>query len=704
MKPATQNTRPLLVVDDDPNNRDLLSRRLSRAGYQVQSAEGAQEALRKLQSAEYDLVLLDSMMPGMSGVDLLRLLRGTHSPEELPVIMVTALVDSDRVVEALSAGANDYITKPIDFSVALARVRTQLDRKRAEDALRESEQRYSLAARGANDGLWDWDLRTGKVFYSPRWHEMLGLQQPVSGTPADWLDRIHPEDRPRVEFQLETLWHTRACDFVSEHRIRHADGSYRWMLLRGHVLRSPTGTGIRMAGSQTDVTENKAFDSLTGLPNRVLLRERLSRGLESLRSGRTAYAGLLFIDIDRFKVINDSLGHAVGDQLLIQFAALLQETLAADPSSAAGDTLVARLGGDEFAIFLDLKDPREAMFVAQRIQESTQRRFDIEGREVFASVSIGVVVADKLSASPDALLRDADTAMYRAKALGRSRCEMFSAELRDAALGRLEMENDLRKAIEDGQFTVYYQSKVVLNTGCLVGFEALVRWNHPRRGLISPCDFIPIAEETGLINRIGSWVMMEACKQMRAWQARYPTFPPLEVSVNLSPRQFRDASLISTVKHVLKETGLEPACLQLEVTESVLIDDAEEAIRTLVQLKDLGVGLKLDDFGTGYSSLNYLCRLPCDSLKIDRSFVRSMCEDDNSLQVIRAILSLAQSLGKTVVAEGIDCSVHVARLRDLGCEFGQGYFFSLPIPPSEASRLIEEMSQSNVPSDSLPIS
>src|SRR5579883_1176166 len=214
MKPATQNTRPLLVVDDDPNNRDLLSRRLSRAGYQVQSAEGAQEALRKLQSAEYDLVLLDSMMPGMSGVDLLRLLRGTHSPEELPVIMVTALVDSDRVVEALSAGANDYITKPIDFSVALARVRTQLDRKRAEDALRESEQRYSLAARGANDGLWDWDLRTGKVFYSPRWHEMLGLQQPVSGTPADWLDRIHPEDRPRVEFQLETLWHTRACDFV----------------------------------------------------------------------------------------------------------------------------------------------------------------------------------------------------------------------------------------------------------------------------------------------------------------------------------------------------------------------------------------------------------------------------------------------------------------------------------------------------------
>jgi len=294
--------------------------------------------------------------------------------------------------------------------------------------------------------------------------------------------------------------------------------------------------------------------------------------------------------------------------------------------------------------------------------------------------------------------------MYRAKALGRSRCEMFSAELRDAALGRLEMENDLRKAIEDGQFTVYYQSKVVLNTGCLVGFEALVRWNHPRRGLISPCDFIPIAEETGLINRIGSWVMMEACKQMRAWQARYPTFPPLEVSVNLSPRQFRDASLISTVKHVLKETGLEPACLQLEVTESVLIDDAEEAIRTLVQLKDLGVGLKLDDFGTGYSSLNYLCRLPCDSLKIDRSFVRSMCEDDNSLQVIRAILSLAQSLGKTVVAEGIDCSVHVARLRDLGCEFGQGYFFSLPIPPSEASRLIEEMSQSNVPSDSLPIS
>ena len=308
---------------------------------------------------------------------------------------------------------------------------------------------------------------------------------------------------------------------------------------------------------------------------------------------------------------------------------------------------------------------------------------------MYISASIGVIVADSRTNSAADLLRDADLAMYRAKALGRYRCELFTAELRNAVLERLELETDLRLAIEKHQLRVYYQSKIILETGRLLGFEALVRWVHPTRGLVGPCDFIPIAEDTGLITALGAWVLREACHQMRAWQLQFPHVPPLEVSVNLSPRQFQDPELIPTVLEVLEESGLPPASLQLEVTESVLIRDANQAIETLQRLKQIGVGLKLDDFGTGYSSLNYLCRLPCDSLKIDRSFVASMCDDENSLQVIRAILSLAQSLGKTVVAEGIDSTRHVAQLRDLGCEFGQGFFFSRPIPPEDVVSLLE---------------
>jgi diguanylate cyclase (GGDEF)-like protein/PAS domain S-box-containing protein len=686
--------RSLLVVDDNADNRDLLSRRLKRAGFPVSVADGGLSALQILEDEDIDLVLLDAMMPGMSGLDLLRLLRATRSSAQLPVIMVTAVTDSDKVVEALNHGANDYITKPIDFAVALARIQSQLSRKRAEEALRESEERYSLAARGANDGLWDWDLRTDSVYYSPRLKEMLSLSaNEDDATPEVWRARIHPSDRGDFEAKLLRLRNQTAVNhFMNEQRLVLPDGGTCWMLVRGHVLRDAAGAPVRMAGSCTDVTGNKSFDSLTGLPNRSLLAERISRAMEGHRVRQEAFA-LLFLDLDRFKVVNDSLGHLAGDRLLVAFAQRLQAAVRDGwaPSTPPGANVVARMGGDEFAVLLeDLRDPQDAEVVANRVLASMQTPFVVEGRELFTSASIGLAIGDDSHFSPDDLLRDADTALYRAKALGRARCHVFSADLRDAAVRRLELESDLRRAIDNEELRVHYQPKISLESHRLVGFEALLRWYHPVQGVIMPGDFIPLAEETGLILPIGTWILREAGRQLRAWQTGIPSEWPLEVSVNLSPKQFRDPTLISVLRDVLIENDIPHNTFHVEITEGVLIEDQELALHTLNQITALGIGIKLDDFGTGYSSLDYLCKLPCDSLKIDRSFVMRMCEDGNSLQVVRAIIALAQNLRMHVTAEGIESLEQATRLRQMGCDFGQGYYFAKPLPPEIATQFARE--------------
>jgi diguanylate cyclase (GGDEF)-like protein/PAS domain S-box-containing protein len=680
--------KPLLVVDDNQDNRDILCRRLKRAGYEVSSASDGLEALGIIDSEDIDMVLLDSMMPGMSGIELLRLLRATRSPEQLPVIMVTANSGSDKIVEALNHGANDYITKPVDFPVALARIQSQLARKRAEEALRVSEERFSLAARGANDGLWDWDLRQGRVYYSQRWKEMLGLRSvQVSDSPEEWRSRVHPADREGFEAEIDKVLRSGADDLLVEQRLCRADGTYCWMLVRGHVLRDPSGSPVRMAGSCTDVTDNKALDSLTGLPNRTLLTERIQRAMEAQRSGQARFA-LLFLDLDRFQVVNDSLGHAAGDRLLTAFAQRLQAVVRDGWAATRvfGPHAVARLGGDEFAVLLeDLCEPENAEGVAAHILASMQAPFDVDGRELFTSVSIGIALGEDGQVTADDVIRDADTALYRAKALGRGRAHMFSADLRAAALHRLEVENDLRRALENGELRAFYQPKISLSDNRLVGFEALARWQHPTRGLVMPDDFIPVAEETGLIIPLGAWMLREACRQLRQWQNENPPEALLEVSVNLSPRQFRDSELLPTLRDVLAETGIPPRTLQLEVTESVLVEDPEAAVEILREVTSLGVGVKLDDFGTGYSSLNYLTRLPCESLKIDRSFVMRMCEDENSLQVIQTILSLAQNLQMRVTAEGIETLEQALELRSLGCDYGQGYYFARPMPADAAT-------------------
>ncbi len=680
----------LLVVDDELFNRDLLARRLERAGYAVETAASAPEAMRMIEVGDFELVLLDNMMPEVSGLDMLRLLRATRAASDLPVIMVTALNESERVVEALGMGANDYVTKPVDFPVALARIKTQLERRQADQKLRQSEERYSLAARGSNDGLWDWDLRAGTMFYSPRWKEMLGCSDlEVGDSPDEWLSRLHPEDRQGLLEQLAS--HRSAsgpADFVHEHRLMHRDGGYRWMLSRAAVQRHTDGTAIRMTGSVTDVTRTRAFDALTGLPNRVLFQETVARHFRQWQSGQNLGFAILFIDLDRFKVVNESLGHLAGDRLLVEVGRRLRASIRT--RGLRKDDFVARLGGDEFAVLVAHGAPGSmATQVAARLIEVLREPVRVEGREVSTGASIGIVESGREYTEPAEMLRDADTAMSRAKSLGKGRAVLFEPAMRQMAVERLQLESDLKHAVERGQFRLFYQPKVDMTTRRLVGFEALIRWEHPELGLLAPDRFITLAEETGMIVAVGDWVLREACAKTKEWQDLYPMQPPLEISVNLSVHQLRQLDLPGQVGRAIADSGIAASALQLEITESVLIQDFDDAGNVCGGLKKLGVGLKIDDFGAGYSSLNYLARLPFDWLKIDRSFVNEMCAaDGQATEVVRTIVELAKNLGMQVVAEGVETAEQVDRLKALGCSFGQGFYFSRPVPAEQAGELV----------------
>ena len=626
MKPES-----LLIVDDNEMNRDLLSRRLERKGYAVSVAENGHKTLEWVGQYDVDLVLLDIEMPGTSGLEVLKTLRQTYSPNQLPVIMVTAKVQSRDIVDALSLGANDYVTKPIDFPVALARIKTQLSHKRMVEALRESEERYALAARGANDGLWDWNLKTNEIYFSPRWKSMLGYDEDeVGSSPEEWFKRVHPDDLPRVKEAVASHLEGRTTHCENEHRMLHQNGTYHWMLNRGLAVRDAQGKATRLAGSQTDITQGKVADALTGLPNRLLFMDRLERAVKNAGRTKDYLFAVFFLDLDRFKVINDSLGHVMGDQLLIATARRLESCLRSTDAVARlseGHT-VARLGGDEFTILLDhIKHIADATRVADRLQKELALPFNLNGQEVFTTASIGIAVSATGYVRPEELLRDADTAMYRAKALGKARYELFDPAMRDVAVASLRLETDLRKAIERQEFQNFYQPIVSLATGRIVGFEALVRWRHPERGLVLPGDFILAAEESGMIVSIGQWVLREACRQMRAWQAQFPITAPWIISVNLSTKQFKQPDLVQQIEDILRETGLESDSLKLEITESLIMDSVDSATAMLSQLKALGIQLSMDDFGTGYSSLSYLHQFPMDTLKVDRSFVSRMANE-----------------------------------------------------------------------------
>ena len=507
--------------------------------------------------------------------------------------------------------------------------------------------------------------------------------------PGAWLEKIHPEDREELSVVLQCL--LEVGHLVHDVRARHKDGSYRW--LRNELRFAPgrDGGDGEITGYWIDITDSKSLeeqllldafhDPVTNLANRALFLDRLGVSFARIQRRKNTSFALLCIDIDRFKNVNDSLGHRKGDQMLFSVAKRLLKCV------RFGDT-VARLGGDEFAVLLeDINGPADVETTVQRIQREIGKPFSLEGNEVFATVSIGIAIAGPDYDKPENLLRDADTAMYRAKAEGKARHVIFDVAMRDQAVNLLQLETDLRRAVERNEFLIDYQPIVSLKAGEIVGFEALVRWQHPSRGLIAPGQFIPLAEDTGLIVPIGEWVLRESCRQMAEWQRRFSQNPPLSISVNISNRQLVPG-FISTVEGILKETGLDPSTLKLEITESTVIENSERAAGLLNELRRLKVRILIDDFGTGYSTMNYLNKLSVDGLKIDRSFIKAINPSGEGLAIVRTILTLARNLGLDVIAEGVETSDQLELLRWLNGEYAQGFYFHKPLEPSRVEVIL----------------
>jgi diguanylate cyclase (GGDEF)-like protein/PAS domain S-box-containing protein len=622
------------------------------------------------------------------GLKLL-LSRGMQREITQPIADLSEIARAVSIGKDYSARARKTADDEIGFLVdSFNEMLTQIQNR--DRALRESEERYALAARGSNDGLWDWKLATNVIYFSPRWNQMLGCPETKTWSdPEEWFRRIHPSDRDRVRAEITGRSNNRG-EFSVEYRIRQRDGAFVWILTRGIAVHDAAGTAIRIAGSHTDITHGKIADPLTGLPNRLFFLDRLESTIEGSRGGDTDFA-VLFLDLDRFKAVNDSMGHAAGDCLLEGVSARLRESIrSACVAGLAGESsFVARLGGDEFAVLLhQIGGASAATQFAQDIQRDLNRAFDIYGRKIFVGVSIGVALRSS-GDTPEELLRNADTAMYCAKSSGKGKFTIFTEGMRKQAVARLEIETELRKAIDDDQLVLHYQPQVCLVTNRLTGFEALVRWNHPERGMIPPCEFIPVAEETDLIVPLGAWVLKEACRQMAEWQSRSSVNPPLTIAVNVSYKQLTVAGFVESVSAVLAKTGLAAASLRLEMTESSVMKDPEESIETLNRLKRIGVGLEIDDFGTGYSSLSYLSSLPFDMVKIDRSFVTGLGTGEDRGEIVRSILELARSLGLEVIAEGVETEGELQKLLTLGCGRAQGYYFSKPVDPGAVPAMVE---------------
>jgi diguanylate cyclase (GGDEF)-like protein/PAS domain S-box-containing protein len=568
----------------------------------------------------------------------------------------------------------------------------------AKPVQEESEQQFQLALEASLDGFWDFDVAGNIAHYSSQWQAIAGFEPcAYAGEITHWLERVHPEDRPRFETELKALCASKSKRMRNEHRLRDRHGFWRWVVvhgLAGHCRLKNGGSQdmapvvTRIAGSMTDQTERRMADPLTGLPNRMYFIEHLERRLERAQAMEAWDFAVLSLAIERFKMVNESLGYAGGDALLMETASRLTDAMTRWKSPA--ESVIARLNGAEFLVCLEgVNDEQQAIEIAKDINVELRQPFQWRRERVAPSAAMGIAQADPGYAHPEELMRDADTALTEAKTLGRGRLVCYSSGMRERALARLQMEADLEEAIRTGQLVLHYQPEIDLATRAIVGFEALVRWRHPKRGLISPGEFIPLAEETGLILPLGDWGLTEACRQVAAWKALSSgQTHALRVSVNLSARQFGRPGLAGHVAEVLAKTAVSADDLRLEVTESSLMSNADAALETMQDLETLGVGLHMDDFGTGYSSLNHLHRYPFDTLKIDRSFIRGIAEEKDSAEIVGTILDLARSLEMEVVAEGIETVEQVERLKSLGCRLGQGYYFAKPMDPEMVSAML----------------
>ena len=676
--------RRVLVVDDDPLVRALASKVLGASGFEVTCAENGTAALECFSEQPPALVLCDVMMPGVNGFEVCGRLREHPEMRRIPFVMFTVLDDPESIERAFEVGATEFIVKPISWKVLPRRLHHILRTTETVDALRQSEERFALAALGANDGLWDWDLAHDTAFYSSRWRAMLGCDEAeCASDPSAWFDRIHPDDRARVQSEIDAHLQGKSRHFESEHRMRTENGDYLWVMSRGVALRQTDGTAYRMAGSQTDISARKEIeaqlihdaihDNLTGLANRSLFLDRLLHAIQVAQRHPEYRFAVLFMDLDRFKVVNDSLGHIKGDQLLVEVSRRLQGIL------RRGDTL-ARLGGDEFVFLIeDIPDIHAVTHLATRIQEVLATPISIDEQRIVSSASMGIALNTADYERPEDMLRDADAAMYRAKANGRGGYTLFNSEIHSTAFHVLQLETELRAGLDRDEFFVEYQPIVALSGGRIAGLEALLRWRHPERGRLLPNAFLGVAMDTRLIVPIGRRLLSDACNQLANWRRQWPQARDWFMSVNLSGRELAQPDLVDAVDRVLAESALPGGCLEFEVTESSLVTNNETALEVMTRLRERDVRFSIDDFGTGYSSFNYLHQFPFDTLKIDRSFVRDLNKDPRGRKIVETVIALAHNLGLKVVAEGSETSEIQDTLATLPCEFAQGYSIVEPI-------------------------
>jgi PAS domain S-box-containing protein len=690
------------VASGDLAARALVATALTQQGFSVFEIDDARMVIDFLTSSRPDLLVLDATTPELDIVEICSALRKMEGGPRVRVLVLTGEGDSETVERAFGAGVSDFAARPFTARLLGQRIRHMLRSSAVLDDLQKSEATLESAQRLVHLGNWTWELGSGAMTWTGETQRLLGYPFEQK-TPQfqDYLTRVHPEDGDSVARALEATLQGKKA-FSVDHRVVHPDGAVLFLHSEAEVMRDAQGQPTKLSGTIQDITERKKaesqirflafYDSLTGLPNRLQFNEQLKKSLARAREkGRTA--AVMFLDLDNFKRINDTSGHSAGDRLLRAAATRLKEAMrATDVVTRRGgakeaEGTVARLGGDEFIVLLpDVSHAEDPAKVARRVLEAFREPFPVGENEFFVSVSIGIGIFPQDGENSEDLLKNADAALYHAKDSGRNNFQFYSPSLNDAAFRRLSLETSLRKAIERKEFVLHYQPQVTARDGRIIGVEALIRWNHPDLGLVYPGQFVPLAEETGLIQAIDDWVLREACVQARAWIDA--GLPSIHVAVNLSGSQFHRKDLLERVDAALGAVDLPARFVELEITEGVLMSNAAVTLEVLQQLRARGFRIAVDDFGTGYSSLSYLRRFHADVLKIDRSFVHDIATNPDAAAIVSAIVTLADALKMRAIAEGVEHPLQRECLYEHGCDLMQGYLFGKPSPPAEITKLL----------------